>query len=168
MSDSIPTIRRYEGANMSDVENRLKHIEDRTAIKDVLLQYCMAVDSLSDMEGLLGCFTEDADFDLSGLNLPRFKGHAGIRGFFAQVFADMTHHAHFVTNFRLDRLERDEAKCQAYIMGMGKARTGLDVLVYVRYNLALVRTAKGWKISSFDERPLMPMPESLTAIHGRD
>jgi hypothetical protein len=152
----------------SEIDAGVEYLRDRTALHDVLIAYAFAVDSLSDMDGLLGCFTEDAVFDLSGLNLPRYHGHAGIRGFFAQVFADMTHHAHFVTNFRVDRLEGNEAKCRAYIMGMGKARSGLEILVYVLYNLEYRRSGESWKISYFDERTLMPMPESLTAIHGRE
>lgn len=153
---------------MSDIERRLKYMEDRAAIKDVLIAYCSAIDTLSDMDGILSCFTEDAVLDLRGIDLPCFNGHEGIRGFFSQVFADMTHHAHFVANFRLDRLDGDEADCRAYIMGMGKARSGLEILVYVHYKLAFRRTADGWKISYFDEGLLMPMPESLTQVHGRD
>ncbi len=153
---------------MSDIESRLKYIEDRTALHDVLIAYCTAVDSLSDMDGLLACFTEDATLDLSGLNLPVFHGHDGIRQFFGQVFIDMTHHAHYATNFRVVKLDGDKAECRAYIMGMGRASSGLEILVYVHYELEYVRTGAGWKMSKFGEGLLMPMPESLTAIHGRE
>ena len=81
---------------MSTVEDRLQAVEDRFALEDTLNAYCAAIDSLSDMDGLLNCFTEDAVLDL-----PVFKGHAEIRGFFQQVFDDMTHHAHFATNFAI-------------------------------------------------------------------
>ena len=111
---------------------------------------------------------EDAVLDLGGINLPRFDGHAGIRQFFTQVFADMTHHAHFISNFTVARLDGDTAYCTAYVMGMGVARDGQSVLVYVKYFLDYVRTASGWKISRFAESGLMPLPESLTGIHGRD
>lgn len=149
-------------------EERWKKIEDRLALEDVLNAYCAAIDSLSDMDGLLACFTEDAVLDLGGINLPRFDGHAGIRQFFTQVFADMTHHAHFVSNFTVARMDGDTATCTAYVMGMGVARDGQSVLVYVKYFLDYVRTASGWKLSRFAESGLMPLPESLTGIHGRD
>ena len=45
-------------------EERWKKIEDRLALEDVLNAYCAAIDSLSDMDGLLACFTEDAVLDL--------------------------------------------------------------------------------------------------------
>ena len=67
---------------MLTIENRLQKIEDRAALRDVLTAYCTAVDSLSDMDGLLNCFTEDAVFDLSGISLPRFDGDSEIRKFF--------------------------------------------------------------------------------------
>jgi len=149
-------------------EDRWKAIEDRLALEDVLKAYCAAVDSLSDMDGLLNCFTEDAVLDLGGINLPRFDGHAGIRQFFTQVFADMTHHAHFISNFTVARYDGDTAHCTAYVMGMGVARDGQSVLVYVKYFLDYVRTPSGWKMNRFAESGLMPLPDSLTGIHGRD
>jgi len=149
-------------------EERWKKIEDRLALEDVLNAYCAAIDSLSDMDGLLACFTEDAVLDLGGINLPRFDGHAGIRYFFTQVFEDMTHHAHFISNFTVARMDGDTATCTAYVMGMGVARDGQSVLVYVKYFLDYVRMPSGWKLSRFAESGLMPLPESLTGIHGRD
>ena len=146
----------------------MTYIEDRIALQDALTAYCTAVDSLSDLDALLDCFTEDAVFDLTGIGLPRFDGHAGIRGFFTQVFGDMSHHAHFATNFAVDRLDGNEASCRAYVMGMGATHDGRSVLVYVRYFLDYVRSDRGWKIKSFSESSLMPLPESLTGIHGRD
>jgi hypothetical protein len=52
------------------LEVRLKQIEDRFALQDVVTAFCNAVDSLEDMDGLLNCFTEDAAFDLRGIDLP--------------------------------------------------------------------------------------------------
>jgi ketosteroid isomerase-like protein len=153
---------------MSTIEERLRKIEDRQALHDVLVRYCSAVDTLSDMDMLLSCFTEDAIFDLGGIGLPRFDGHAGIRGFFKQVFADMTHHAHFNSNFVVKSVNEKTASCTAYVMGMGNSRDGNSVLVYVFYMLDYMRTPSGWKISKFGETALMPLPGSLTEIHGRD
>ena len=89
------------------VEARLQAIEDRLALQEVVNAYCTAVDKLSDIEGLVGLFTADAVFDLSAIHLPRVEGHAGIRGFFQPVFETMTHHAHYWSNFRIDRLEQN-------------------------------------------------------------
>jgi hypothetical protein len=52
---------------MSSMESRLMLVEHRIALQDVLTAFCNAVDSLSDMGGLLNCFMEDAVFDLTAL-----------------------------------------------------------------------------------------------------
>jgi len=141
-------------------------IEDRLALEDLIRDYCLAVDTLSDMDALLACFTPDAEFDLSGIGLAKLQGHDAIRGFFVGVFADMTHHAHFVSNVRIDRFDGDDATVRAYVMGMGRARAGTEVKVYVHYGLDCVRTPSGWKSRRFYEDALMPLPGSLGEIHG--
>jgi ketosteroid isomerase-like protein len=152
---------------MESLESRLQRIEDRIALQDVLTAFCNAVDSLSDIDGLLDCFTEDAVFDLTGIHLPRFEGHAEIRTFFQQVFRDMSHHAHSASNFTVLRLEASRAACGATVIGTGATHDGRDVLVYVRYNLEFSRTGTGWKIHRLSEKALMPLPGSLTGIHAR-
>lgn len=153
---------------MATLEERVQRMEDRQALQDLLTAYCTAVDSLTDMDGLLDCFTDDAVFDLSGIDLPRFEGREQIRGFFIPVFKDMSHHGHLNTNLAIDNLAGNEATCRAYIIGMGATHDGRSVLVYVRYLLKCVRTEAGWKIKHFSEAALMPLPNSLTDIHGRD
>ena len=141
-------------------------LEERVALQDAMTTYCLAVDSLSDMDTLLSVFTEDADFDMGPIGLPSLKGHAEIRDFFKQVFEDMTHHAHLITNFRVNSFEGDRASVQAYVTGMGRAKDGNEVLVYVRYFMDFVRTESGWKCHRFSEDALMPLPASLDEIHG--
>jgi ketosteroid isomerase-like protein len=152
---------------MSSIEARLSIIEDRMAIQDVLNGFCNAVDSLSDMDGLLKCFTPDAIFDLSGIHLPKFETHTAIRGFFTEVFKGMTHHAHLSANFTVDALGENSASARAAVLGTGVASDGNSVLVYVRYFLDFVRTSSGWKIKQLREAALMPLPASLTEIHAR-
>ena len=152
---------------MATLEERLQHVEDRFALEDALTRYCAGIDALDDVDALLDCFTDDAVFDLTGIDLPRFEGREALRGFFLQVFDDMTHHAHFSTNFAIKELGSTRARCTAYVMGMGVARDGNDVLVYVKYFLDFVKQGGAWKISNFGEASLMPLPDSLTEIHGR-
>lgn len=140
-------------------------IEDRFALQDLVTAYCYAVDKLEDVDGLLSLFTEDAIFDLSPIGLPSIQGHGAIRTFFEGVFEMMTHHAHYVANFTVQRLEGDHASTRAYVMGMGNARDGSSVLVYVDYYLDCVRTPSGWKISRFYEKALMPLPSALGELH---
>lgn len=140
-------------------------IEDRLAINDLMIAYCTAVDTLSDVQAICDVFTEDADFDLSGIGLPKMSGHAGIRTFFEGVFADMTHHAHYLTNFAMTAYDGDTASARAYIIGMGRAKDGNEVTVSGRYYFNARRTAEGWKATRYTMDFMMPLPGSLAEIH---
>lgn len=140
-------------------------IEDRFVLQDLVTSYCFAVDKLGDVDGLVSLFTEDAICDLSPIGLPSISGHQEIRAFYEGVFEMMTHHAHYMANFAVQRLEGDEAAIRCYVMGMGNAGDGSSVLVYVDYEIDCRRTAQGWKISKFYEKPLMPLPAVLGQLH---
>lgn len=139
-------------------------IEDRLAIEDLLVSYCTAVDSLHDIDAICAVFTEDALFDLSGIGMPSKQGHAGIREFFVAVFAEMTHHAHYLTNFALTSFEGDRASARAYIIGMGRLKDGGSVTVNGRYYFDVVRTAAGWRAKRYTMDFLMPLSGALAAV----
>ncbi len=148
--------------------NELQALQDRFALQDLLTAYCYAVDRLDDVPALLDLFLPDADFDLSAIGLLNVKGHGEIGTFFTRVFQDMSHHAHYNSNFTISRLDGDEASIRAYVTGMGIAKDGNSVTVHVDYYLDCVRTSAGWKIKRFYEEPLLPMPGSLTEIHAKE
>lgn len=141
-------------------------IEDRLAIEDLVISYATAVDSLSDLDGLCAVFTEDADFDLSGIGLPRGKGHGAIRGFFENVFASMSHHAHHISNFAITAYDGDTASARAYVIGLGLQKSGAQITVHGRYYFDVVRTDAGWKARAYHMDYLMPLPDSLAAAHA--
>ncbi len=142
-------------------------LEEAKALENALIAYCTAVDLLDDVDGIAGLFTEDATLDLSGLHLPIFEGRAAIAGFYTQVFASMSHHMHMMTNFRVTEFTGDTARCRAYVHGMGRSNAGVDISVFVWYELAYRKTPQGWQISHFYEAPQLPMPDSVTAVHAR-
>ncbi len=146
---------------MATLEDRVKQIEDRQALEDVLISLCTAIDSMSDIDGILACFTEDAVFDLTGIGMAKCEGHGEIRNFFKEVSAGMSHNGHIITNFAVLTLEENEAKCQCYTIGNGKPKEGDAFQLFVRYHLGYVRTSDGWKMNSFGESFLMPPPEGL-------
>ncbi len=141
-------------------------IEDRLEIEDLMVAYCTAVDSLSDIDAICAVFTEDGVLDLSGIGLPKKHGHSGIREFFAGVFADMTNHAHYLTNFAMTSYEGERASARAYIIGIGRAKDGNEVTVNGRYYFDVVRTAAGWRTSRYSMDFMMPLPGSLSEIHA--
>lgn len=141
-------------------------LEDRIAIQDLMVDYCYAVDKLDDLDDLLQCFTEDAVLDFSRIGLPLMNGHGDIRRFFERVFADMSHHAHHITNFKLDSYDGDTASMRAYMIGLGRSKDGNSVHVNVCYTFDVVRTAAGWKARRYSMFSMMPLPDSLAEIHG--
>lgn len=132
-------------------------LEDRLAIQDLMIAYAHAVDSLSDLDGLCDIFTEDADFDLSGIGFPSVKGHAGIRAFFSGVFEGMAHHAHYLTNFAVTAYAGDTASMRAYVIGMGRYKAGGGITVHGRYYFDVVRTSQGWKARRYTMDFLIPI-----------
>ena len=142
---------------MKSLEQRIQKIEDQQALQNVITDYLVAVDDLSDIEAVLSCFTSDATFDMSGINYPTFEGHGALRLFSTEVFSSMSHHAHYATNFKIDSLTQDNASARTHVIGMGVTNGGEDVLFYLQYHLDYQRTQQGWKISSFRGHALLPI-----------
>ncbi|WP_054121654.1 nuclear transport factor 2 family protein [Novosphingobium sp. AAP93] len=152
---------------MSEMTDGIGYLLEKNALEEAVVKYCVAIDKLDDLDFMMSNFTPDAVLDLTGLDLPRFEGHEQIRGFYAQVFADMSHHMHILTNFRVAELDGDEARIFAYVTGMGRSKAGIEIQVYVYYDLDLRKSDAGWQISRFYEAPQLPMPESVTQVHKK-
>lgn len=136
-------------------------IEDRLAIQDLMIAYAHAVDTIGNIDGILDVFTEDAVFDLSGIGLTPKVGHDGIRAFFTNVFANMAHHAHYLTNFAVTAYDGDTASMRAYVIGMGQGKDGSSVTVNGRYYFDVRRTENGWKATRYTMDFLMPLSGTL-------
>ena len=141
-------------------------IEERMALEDIMTEYCYRVDALDDIPAILDLFTDDAVLDFSFIGLPAMHGKPAFKSFYEGVFADMSHHNHYISNFRLDKYEGDAAEMRAYARGMGRSKDGGMVDVDVRYRMEFLRTDQGWKVTRYEIHPSMPMPDSLNEIHG--
>ena len=124
-------------------------LEDRIALQDLTIAYAHAVDSMHDLDGIVACFTEDCDFDLSGIGMARVSGQSGVREFYAAVFAANAHHAHFLSNFAVTAYGGDRASIRTYVTGMGRGKDGSSITVHGRYYFDAVRTAQGWRFSRY-------------------
>lgn len=140
---------------MLDVAQRLRDLEERAALQDVLFDFWEAGDGLSDLEGALACFTKDAVIDMTALGVPSFKGHAAIRESFAGAFRDYAYLAHFGTNFRVIRLDSDDAECRVSVAAHAKTRAGVETTNHVEYRLSYRRSDDRWRISALSERLLL-------------
>ena len=141
-------------------------LEERIALQDFMTDYCYAVDKLEDVNELLGLFTEDAVLNLSDIGLPLMSGKAEYRKFYDTVFADMSHHTHYISNFRVESYEGNTAVMRAYVQGLGRSKAGNEVHVHVRYRMDCVKTGAGWKCKKYCIYAGMPLPGSLGEIHG--
>ncbi len=141
-------------------------LDERIALQDLMTDYCYAVDQLSDVESLLDLFTEDAVLDFTDIGLPAMPGKPEFRKFYTGVFEDMSHHTHYLSNFRVEAYSGDRATVRAYVQGLGRGNDGNETHVHVRYRMACVKRDDGWKCASFWILTGMPLPDSLEELHG--
>ena len=142
---------------MSTLEERIKIIEDRQELQQLFSRYLVALDDLSDIELTLSFFTQDAGFDMSAMAYPSCHGIDALREFFTGVFSNLTHSAHFATNFKITSLEENSASAQSHAIAMGQPAEGERVMIYVQYHLEFKRVDCSWKIQLFSGKPLMPL-----------
>ena len=139
----------------------------RTALERLMVDYCYAVDGLKDTQSLLDLFTEDAVADFTAIGLPMMDGRSEIKTFFDGVFADMSHHFHFISNFRPASWDGSAGAMDAYVIGMGHSKRGDHVELQVRYRMECVRSGVAWQCRRYTITPMMPLPGSLEEIHPK-
>lgn len=143
-------------------------LEERIALQDLMTDYCYAVDDLkAGNAAVLDLFTEDAVLDLTDIGLHRLEGRAEYKAFYDGVFAGMSHHQHYITNFRVGSYTGDKATMHSYVHGLGRANDGNTVDVHVRYRMDCVKQSGSWKVKTYWILSGMPMPGSLTEIHAK-
>lgn len=83
---------------MSDLETRLRAIEDKQAISELRAHYCHLLDS-RDWDELAGLFTEDGEFE----GLAHVVGREAIHRFFSTTVQNLAEGFwHFCTNATVD------------------------------------------------------------------
>ena len=141
-------------------------LDERFALQDLMTDYCYAVDKLQDVDELLDLFVDDAVLDFSNIGLPLMSGKVEFKKFYDTVFADMSHHTHYISNFRVESYNGDTAVMRAYVQGLGRANDDNDVHVHVRYRMDCIKVGTLWKCKKYYIYPGMPLPGSLDEIHG--
>jgi ketosteroid isomerase-like protein len=141
-------------------------VEERFALEDLATAYCFRVDALDDLQALLDLFTDDAILDISDIGLARMQGKEEITQFYIGVFNDMTHHQHYVSNFRIESYAGEQAVFWVYVNGLGQSHDGNTVDVHVRYRVEAQKQGGQWRLKEMRILTAMPMPASLTEIHA--
>lgn len=131
----------------SSVEARLRALEDREAIADLVHEYARLVDEC-EPEAVAALFTDDARIDYGpALGGPQ-QGRAAVDRFFQglHAFARTSHH---VSNHQI-RFEGEGRACgTVYVLAWHQFRSGRPSgWVFGRYEDEYVRTAAGWRFAA--------------------
>lgn len=137
-----------------DLENRLRRLEDRAAIDDLVVDYFLAADG-DDLSGVGASFTDDAIFSASGTISA--TGRTKIVEFIREARTHMGLTVHTPHYARLSFRDADNAE------GLVGAHLelvlgGTSIYGAVRYVDRYVRSEKGWLIDARDMRTIHLAP----------
>jgi hypothetical protein len=141
---------------MTTLEDRIRRLEDRAALDDLVVRYFLAADG-DDLAGVGASFAEDATFASSGVISA--TGRQGIVDFIAGARAHMGLTVH-TPNYALYTFTDDD-----HATGLVGAHLELvlgdqSLFGAVRYQDAYVRTEDGWRIARRDMRTIHIAPWS--------
>jgi len=128
---------------MSSIEERLRQLEDESAILQTLHAYAHCLD-YGDEAGFLDCFHEEATLHWSSRGAQ--KGHAMIReGFRWHTHAPAAWHKHFLVEPRID-IAGDTAKVESMYTRLDRYESGPEFRSFGRYRDTFVRCKDGrWR-----------------------
>lgn len=147
----------------ADLEARVRVLEDKEDITQLLKRYCRALDRL-DGELLKSVFFEDARLDYGpGL----FRGAPEEFVPFALEFQGAMEHTRHLIDNALIELDSDRAFCESYVTALHEYQRGgqaLDLRVDGRFIDCLERRNGEWRIVERTE--LIDMAHERTATPG--
>jgi ketosteroid isomerase-like protein len=125
-----------------------RRLDDRSLLVELQSRYARFIDD-GDLEGVVGCFTEDAvaDYDDGAV---RLRGQDQLRRFFAAAFEDLVgpRHpcSHLVGGLTVE-LDGDSAGTETSAVAYLTRSPGLLLVRGLRYSDKLLRGADGWRIA---------------------
>jgi len=136
------------------VEDRIRRLEDRAALDDLVVRYFLAADG-DDLEGVGDSFMPDATFASSGVI--NATGRQGIVGFIAASRAQMGLTLH-TPNYGLYTFTDDDHAAGLVGAHLEIVIASQSLFGAVRYQDQYVRTREGWLIASRDMRTVYIAP----------
>lgn len=135
-----------DAATIEALVGRITELESRSAIRDLVSDYCHGFDK-RDYQRFLSIWSTDCVWDI-GAPFGCFKGHAGIQEAVKEVLWPAwqeTHH--LTTNLRIEFQDPDNATslCDVDCMGTLNGETECTT-VGASYSDTLRREDSGWKI----------------------
>jgi hypothetical protein len=135
----------------TDLESRLRQLEDRTQISEQVIRYAMGVDR-RDWVMFAGCFTDPVYADFSGGGVPAATfSRADLVARISAVLNGFTVTQHLSPNhvIELDAADPDRAVCYSYMYAqhlLEGAGGGEFYLLRGSYTNHMLRTPEGWRI----------------------
>lgn len=133
---------------MTDMEARLRRLEDRAALDDLVVRYFLAADG-DDLPGVGACFTEGASFASAGV--VDATGRQGIQDFIAASRAHMGLTVH-TPNFVLYSFTGADNATGLVGAHLELVLAGQSLFGAVRYQDEYVRSNDVWRIARRDMR----------------
>ena len=137
----------------TDLESRIRRLEDRALIGEQVIRYAVAVDR-RDWEMFADCFTDPvrADFSENGMPAADFA-RAELVGIVRAALGKYTATQHLSPNhlIEFDDDDPDRATCHSYMYAqhlIGSSEARAFFLLRGSYTNHMVRTADGWRIAS--------------------
>ena len=127
----------------SDLEQRIRNLEDIEAIKQLKARYCSVCDDNHNPDEITKLFAEDGTWEGEGLG--KHQGHAAIRALFEGFQKRISFSQHNVMN-PVIRVDGDTAKGAWYFLGPFTFRKGNRAMwLAARYEEDYVREGGQWK-----------------------
>jgi len=166
----------HSQSQLSTIEARLRLLEDRQAIHDVIVRYCRGVDR-SDPNLVLGAFHDDASDNHFGVVLPFREAIGTLQAARSGSPPSKTTSMHNICNVLIE-LDGDVARCETYVIVILRIpREGgpIDWLHAGRYVDRFERRNGEWRIAHrtviydlerFDD--VVPAPDGLSQARYLD
>ena len=124
-------------AVVAELQERIRHLEDIEALRNLKAEYAAACDDNYDADRLAALFVEDATWESQGMG--KYEGREAIREFFRGISGHFVFALHYGLNPHIE-VTGDTARARWYLFmpctvgDTGKAmwRAGLDEEEYVR------------------------------------
>ena len=131
------------------MEERLRQLEDRQAIEDLLFDYCDLVDRY-ECDAIAGLFTEGCVYDFGPAFGGERRGNTRLARGCARTLAEYKATSHHVSNIRVrfDGADAADVETALYAWHARHDPEAPDFEVWARYRDRFVRTPAGWRIAT--------------------
>lgn len=134
-------------SQIEDLEKRIARLEDESAVRAVIYDYCFKQDQRN-VEAFLDILTDDIHFTFPGWQL-ELNGKDELKPYFLeQVFATHEFNNHKVTNVNI-KLDGDKAQAEAYL-SLHSSYQGDPQEACIRYMFQARREDGKWRLNDIN------------------